>query len=161
VALNGLANVRPVHAAVGDRTGVAHISNGPRFEANTVVRTEDGLSVPLRTLDDVLKEHGIEQIDLLKMNIEGAELSALHGMPRLLRHVRQAVIACHDFLAETPGGPPPTKTAVRRLLVQAGFEVQGRVDERPYVADFLYAVRRDQTPLPGQPHPDRQPDDGH
>lgn len=37
------------------------------------------------TLDDYCAEHGIDRIDLLKLDVEGAELEALRGCGRLLR----------------------------------------------------------------------------
>jgi FkbM family methyltransferase len=40
------------------------------------------------TLDDYCAEHGVERIDLLKLDVEGAELEALRGADRLLREGR-------------------------------------------------------------------------
>jgi FkbM family methyltransferase len=49
-------------------------------------------SVALTTLDEFTAEHGVERIDLLKMDIEGHELSALRGAERLLAEDRIGVI---------------------------------------------------------------------
>ena len=48
---------------------------------------------------DDLSEHGIERIDFLKMNIEGAERRALPGCEKALRRARYVCIAAHDFRA--------------------------------------------------------------
>jgi FkbM family methyltransferase len=44
------------------------------------------------TLDDYSSEHGVERIDLLKLDVEGAELEVLRGAARLLREGRIACI---------------------------------------------------------------------
>lgn len=48
--------------------------------------------VKLRTIDDVCDELGIERIDLLKLDVEGAELRALRGASRMLAEGRIALI---------------------------------------------------------------------
>ena len=50
---------------------------------------------------------GVERIDLLKMNIEGAERQAIQGMEDSPRNTRHVCISCHDFLADD-GGPGGT-----------------------------------------------------
>lgn len=38
------------------------------------------MEVPARTLSSILKQHGIERIDLLSLDVEGNELEALRGI---------------------------------------------------------------------------------
>ena len=42
-------------------------------------------TVPVVTLDDALHDYGIERVDLLKLDLEGAELAALRGAARSLK----------------------------------------------------------------------------
>lgn len=42
-------------------------------------------TVPVVPLDDVLEERSLQRVDLVKMDIEGAELGALRGLRRTLR----------------------------------------------------------------------------
>jgi FkbM family methyltransferase len=53
--------------------------------------------VPARPLDDVLELQAADRIDLIKMDVEGADLHALRGMAGLIAKHRPAmVVECHD-----------------------------------------------------------------
>lgn len=43
------------------------------------------VKVPVRPLDDILRSIGVDRVDFVKMDIEGAEREALRGMANLLR----------------------------------------------------------------------------
>lgn len=52
---------------------------------------------PLRTLSDVIAEHGVDRIDLLKVDVERAELDVLRGLAAAdWPKVRQAVVEVQD-----------------------------------------------------------------
>lgn len=57
-----------------------------------------GHRVPSVTLDHLLAQYGIEQIDLLKVNIEGSEQQAFAGMLQTINLVRNVAVSCHDFI---------------------------------------------------------------
>jgi FkbM family methyltransferase len=81
------------HLAVSDSEGTARLS---RYEAGAEVfgsigqRERDGFEVlgyeevPTCTLDAYIAQRAIQHVDLIKMDIEGAELLALRGAQRLL-----------------------------------------------------------------------------
>ena len=141
VELNDLRNVVTVHAAVSDRAGTVTISDLPNEQANTIVAVPGpGLEVPADTLDGILGRAGVERVDLLKMNIEGAEGRALTAFAASggLGRVRHAVVACHDFA----GGEMQTLGSVRRVLEDAGFDVRMRDDPRRWIASYVYASLR-------------------
>ena len=52
-----------------------------RIERDTVWYLNSTVPVPCRTLDDVLREFGIQQIDYLSIDVEGAELAILKVFP--------------------------------------------------------------------------------
>lgn len=58
---------------------------------------------PMRRLDSILAEHGIDQIDLLWMDVQGAELLVLAGLGELI--TRTAVIATEVHAGEYVGAP--------------------------------------------------------
>src|SRR5262249_35462499 len=84
-ARNGLANVTVVPAAVGDRDGWASF----RQEASIKGRLDEGggLPVPLVSLDGWIESGRDAPPDVVKIDVEGAELGVLRGMERTLREL--------------------------------------------------------------------------
>ncbi len=91
VASNGYENISLVHQAVGDRTGrvqffLSRQGNDRHsiFLSNRESPRETCLDVPAVSLDDFFAEQGWPHVDLIKMDIEGAEPLALKGMTQLI-----------------------------------------------------------------------------
>ena len=149
--LNGLSNVTPVQCAVMDAPGSATmVEDGSHRDLYTVLGGTNGArrtgEVPAKTLDELCREHEIERIDLLKMNIEGAERLALQGAEETLGRTRYVCIACHDFLSETDAALA-TKAFVVEFLRNRGFELTLREDDpHPWVRDHVHGVRRSEAP---------------
>ena len=83
IRLSELKNVRPVFGALADEEGTARIDDSG---ITSSIFSDGDIEVPqlnLRSLD-------LPRIDLLRMNIEGAERVAVHGVP--WDRVRNAVI---------------------------------------------------------------------
>jgi FkbM family methyltransferase len=140
--VNGLTNVTPLQVAVTDSDGTAAISDTDQYLQNTMLGGE-GIQVPAKRIDTIASELGISKIDLLKMNIEGAERAALQGAGDLLAATRHVCISCHDFVADS-GGPDElrTKTFVTRFLTERGFDVTTRDDAaEPWTRDYVYGAR--------------------
>jgi FkbM family methyltransferase len=139
--VNKLANVTPLQVAVSNTEGTALLSDLEHHLQNTVVEAGSrGIEVPARRIDTIAAELGITTIDLLKMNIEGAERHALQGMGAMLANTRHVCISCHDFLAED-GGPDTlrTKAFVRDFLLEHGFRLTSRDDASdPWTRDYVY-----------------------
>jgi FkbM family methyltransferase len=143
---NGLTNVTAVNCAITGSTQEVFVTDDTdRHLWNTIIGGDKaGVSIPGRTLDSVLGELQIDQVDFLKMNIEGAEEPALAGMTQTVAKTRFATIACHDFIADG-GGPESmrTRAAVHRFLEAHGFDIVRRdADLRPWVCDHLYGANR-------------------
>jgi FkbM family methyltransferase len=143
---NGLSNVTPLQVAAAESDGTVTVTDLANHVRNTTLAAaEDGIEVPARRLETIARSLDIMHIDLLKMNIEGAEVSALRGLGPLLAKTRNVCIACHDFLADEGGEETlRTKGAVRELLVGHGFDVWSRDNAPdPWTRDYVYGVKTD------------------
>ena len=91
---NGLGElIVPVRTALGDRTGQATLKlNAPGKDGlNTLGRPTHSEcevvsqeTVPVTTLDAFMESQGITRVDVLKVDVEGAELPLFHGAAKLL-----------------------------------------------------------------------------
>ena len=141
--LNRLANVTALNYACVDRPAHLQIETLPVWESNYVREGDPSTAsyaVEGVTLDSLL---AVEQIDFLKMNIEGAERSALPGCRETLARTRFACIAAHDFRAARGEGEHfRTLEFVRRFLTDAGFTITTRdADPRYYVPYHVHGRR--------------------
>jgi FkbM family methyltransferase len=106
-----------------------------RWMVERIYRQVD-VSCTIRRLSDVLQEQGVERVDLLKIDVEGAELEVLRGVraehwPR----IRQVVMEIHDFDGRL--------AHARELLERHGFRItltQGELEAKAATYN-LYAVR--------------------
>ncbi|MEY2592188.1 MAG: hypothetical protein QOJ67_4172 [Acidimicrobiaceae bacterium] len=135
--INGLENITTVAAAVADVPGELVISDSEEAGTNTLFAA-GSVSVPATTIDRLVEDLGLDEIDFLKMNIEGAERLAIQGMRGSIGVTRRLVISCHDFLGTEWGA---TRAEVLGWLEQHGFVVHTRPDDpRPWCRDYLYAT---------------------
>lgn len=144
IARSVLENVLAVQCAIADHEGVVSMSDDSEHLANSMLKSGGGVDVPAKTLDSLLAELGITQVDLLKMNIEGAERLAMAGMRGSASIIRNAAISCHDFVADGGSGEDEfrTRAFVRPALETMGFTVRQRTDTaHPWTRDTLYATR--------------------
>ena len=144
IELSGLTNVTPLCCALADEDGELFISDADFHLGNSVIGQSGGTRVRARTLDLLAAELGLDDVALVKMNIEGAEALAVEGIARTAPRVRNLVISCHDFLAEHYGAGPEmrTKAHVRETLEVQGFIISTRPGAlESWVRDYLYARR--------------------
>lgn len=86
IELSGVADrVRVFPTAVGDRVGVASfVPCGPHGQL-VEPDAEGAIGVPVTTVDALLESSGCTRVDLVKIDVEGAEVDVLRGMPKLAR----------------------------------------------------------------------------
>ncbi|MFV1974449.1 MAG: FkbM family methyltransferase [Candidatus Scalindua sp.] len=94
--MNAQRNWDVLQAAVWTENGVVNLdrrqaSTGHRIAENG----SDGESITARRLDDILKERGIDNIDLMKMDIEGAEGDIVPGSEAVFEKTKVLVIEIH------------------------------------------------------------------
>jgi FkbM family methyltransferase len=85
VLINGLHNVQPIRCALGESfKDVELYVARPDNIGQTSLRQPNNFSgvqikVQCRTLDDYAEEHGMDRINLIKIDVEGAEFDMLLG----------------------------------------------------------------------------------
>jgi len=124
------AHAARVMASGGMDRGKAERLSEQRFAESTLVECT------FRTLSSVIDEEGIERIDLLKIDVEGAEQEVLAGIePADWPRIRQISAEVHS---------QPAEAAVRDELSSRGFEIVIEQDEVRVGTDvkMLYATRR-------------------
>ncbi len=143
VRANALDNVRCLNLGVSDREGSARLYRSGRDTGSHSLFPREGLHHPsdfsevrLTTLESALHDNGIERIDLLKLDCEGAEFGILFGAsPDLLRRVRRIAAECHFKHV------PHTREELAEHLSHQGFRT--RSSPRGSV---LWAWREDPSP---------------
>ncbi|HUE95064.1 MAG TPA: FkbM family methyltransferase [Longimicrobiaceae bacterium] len=136
VALNGLP-VETLRVAVTDHRGTETLRVLPphRRGHHTLAPAADAVAtqtVPCTTLDDLLERHGLERVDLLKVDVEGAEPEVFAGAAGALERG-----ACRRIVFEVARGPlermghgaeevlRPLRSAGYSIRTFAGEEVAG------------------------------------
>jgi FkbM family methyltransferase len=141
-----LENVVPLNLACMDRPGQLQVETLPVWESNFVREGPPApTSFPVEgiTFDALARRHSITRIDYLKMNIEGAERTALLGCRDALKQTRFCTIAAHDFRAVRGEGEHfRTLAFVREFLTGCGFELITRDDDKRYYVPYHVHGRR-------------------
>lgn len=75
--LNNLQNVIPLKMALADYTGFAKLFLGQHGSVSSLLGKGDFETVQVTTLDNLLEQMVMEKIDIVKIDVEGAELSVL------------------------------------------------------------------------------------
>ena len=145
--LNNTQNITILHAAAWSTDEVLEISDDSEsLGINSVVdpRLLAGPTFRVKAVKvDSIEAVASEEIALLKINVEGAELHVLEGASETLKRTRQVIVACHDFLAdsEQAAAMRTLDSAIARLE-SLGFQIARRPNHPlPAVRDTLYASR--------------------
>jgi FkbM family methyltransferase len=131
-ALNPAAPITLKHVAIGAEDGTLRLAGFDdaqdnwgisRVVAENAPPAAGTFEVAARPLDPLLDELGIGTVDLLKMDIEGAEIFALRGMRDGLAsgRYRRILLELHPAQLQEHGSSP---LEVTRLLLSAGYRAR-------------------------------------
>ncbi len=115
--------------AIADYDGVAKLfpHDNPDFVAHSLIprsaTASQAVEVQVRTLRTVMLELGHDHIDLLKMDIEGAEYAVIENLVRQRIDIRQLLVEFHHHDRHTNGmSAERTREAVQKLN-RVGFKI--------------------------------------
>jgi FkbM family methyltransferase len=118
VAHNSAGRVRLVEAALWPiKTRLRMVREGEQSWGIRVEASEDG-PLPAVSPLDLIRDHGIDQIDLLKLDVEGSEFPLMNDPDchQWLSRVRAIIAEIHPDLGDAG--------RLRTQLIQAGFTVR-------------------------------------
>jgi FkbM family methyltransferase len=112
------ARIEAEQAAAGATRGKQSLCIPPEACASLASAglTQDGdrVEVDVITLDALMRTHQVEWIDLLKIDIEGAEIELLEGLDKeTFARIGQITVEFHDFLR--PSDRPRVAKVVARI----------------------------------------------
>ncbi len=124
---NRCGNVEIQSCALGDRDGEAdlYLVEGAHdwcnsLRAPNVEERTSRVRVEVRRVDGVLEDMSWPRVDFIKLDVEGAELSFLHGARRMLRRdVRPAILVEVQDVRTTPWGYAARE--IIKCLSDAGY----------------------------------------
>lgn len=126
VRANNLTNVLAFNNAVTSRTDtvklrIPSVSSEACtiMERGTTTSYNDEVSVQTISLDRIVETHGLSQIDLLKIDAEGAEVEIVQsGKGKALAITNKAIVETHS---------DSLRDEIKRRLGECGFTVVGEV----------------------------------
>jgi len=134
-----LGNVSAVPVGLSDSSGTLALYVPPEAHGNhapTMIATPgwQEVRVEVLTLDELTARHGLERIDLLKLDVEGHEARILGGAVRALSERRIGAVLCefNDYWLRQAGSSP---AEVWRMLSDHGFRDAERPGEEPAWTD--------------------------
>jgi FkbM family methyltransferase len=96
IALNGLTNVLALPLAASLMKGKARLYHGPEPGSNSLGKDASSgggcEEVHTECLDRLMQQAGVEHVDLIKMDVEGAEELVLRGANRVVTSMHPAII---------------------------------------------------------------------
>lgn len=132
IAASGAGNVEVIQAAcaadkgemvlfvpLGDNSGVTSLAASHAGPATPV-------TVPVRRLDDVVEELGLSRVDVIKIDVEGAETLALRGAAKTLTRFRPRLVA--EVLPEALAAMGTSPEELDATLAAIGYTDVRQVD---------------------------------
>jgi FkbM family methyltransferase len=154
---NHMSNVEVMVTAAGDSSGTAALGRGENSNLGMYSvghgTPRDRMEVTLSRIDDIVQQRGLSKVDLVKLDIEGAEYRALCGMLETLASHKPTLLI--ELNEEAMARCETTSLAVKDMLRDLGYRgwrvsrrgLQ-RLDDsmRRHTCDeclFVHSTRRD------------------
>jgi FkbM family methyltransferase len=95
IKANGLRNVTALNIALSDFDGVAHLYIKRGTAISSLVEGDNSfkiIDVPAKRLDTVMEELGINKVDIIKIDVEGAEFHVIKGAVNTIKKYKPVLI---------------------------------------------------------------------
>ena len=130
--------VKVVNGAIWSRdgrVGVRDVGTGEwSYQVEPLVPNNSGVSVPAFRFETLLEDNGIDVLDIMKMDIEGAEADVLEASAgSIFARTKVSIIEVHDWIH---GVEERVNRVIQRFQSQHDLETQ-------YCGEFLVIVNRD------------------
>jgi FkbM family methyltransferase len=124
--LNNHERLKLFPIAIGERDGPVTFHVHPDPQGSTTVDWQEGnfatpITVPMRTIDSLIKESAIAPPDLIKMDIQAGELAALKGAIATLPTVR--ALHLETWIMQGYGGKIPLLVDLMAFLRPLRFRL--------------------------------------
>ncbi len=123
IASNGCTNIEPIQVAIAETEGILSMSDD-LLDTSNAMNPTGPLAVSAKPLDVVLEQFAPLEVDLLKVDVEGYEYSALRSAGVTLKKVQ--CVYCEHINARRFGR---NKEDLITLLAAAGFEASHMVGD--------------------------------
>ena len=143
---NAFDNTELLQLAIADSPGHIFIEDTPDSLANKVSQEQhaDSFKVGAITIEQLIEKYNIQQVDFMKVNIEGAEQLLIKGIGKTIGKIKNMAISCHDFRYQNEGIQFfKTKKIVLEFLQDSNFECITRTTGNPLLDDYVYAFPRE------------------
>jgi FkbM family methyltransferase len=129
--------------AVGERDGPVTLHVHPDPQGSTTVDWQEGnfatpTTVPMRTIDSLIKEGAIPQPNLIKMDIQAGELAALKGAIGALPNVRALLL--ETWIMQGYGGKIALLADLMAFLRSLHFRLFDVGTQFRTQTGFLYSI---------------------
>ena len=124
VALNGLTNVLTLSVALSEKPGRAWLYHGPDPVRNSLGKAPswggEAEEVVTDSLDNMFQQGLIERVDVIKIDVEGAEELVLRGATNILKFMHPVII--FEINPETSACLGLSAHGASELLKSLGYE---------------------------------------
>lgn len=129
--LNRISGILPLQLALGSHSGEVTLAIAERGHegqntvgervSNPTVATSGHETVRLGTIDGLVEEHGLERLDVVKLDVEGSEVDALEGARKTVARFRPLILA--EAEDERLASQNRTKTDFVAIVDSLGYDL--------------------------------------
>ena len=110
--------------AVSDKPGMLGYVEGKTLGGSRVTADFDGNGVTATTLDAYCEENGIEEVDLLKIDVEGHELQVLNGFLRAMDSTKPPRLVLYECDENTCQNHGYSAKDLHMFMLDRGYEIK-------------------------------------